>query len=298
VNVIDWLLEGDPAIRWQTGSDLLNWPRSLAIEQRGRVALEGWGKRLLDLQDETGTWGGGLYSPKWTSTTYTLLLLRRFGLRTNHQAARGTELLLSGGLRQDGGIDLSRTKREPETCVTGMALALTAGFLPGDARIAAMLDYLEGNQLSDGGWNCRAESMDTHSSMHTTISVLEGILATGQSNPVSRHRAHEFLLDHGLFRSHRTGDVIHASFTRFSFPPRWHYYILRALDYLAMTGAPPDPRLEDAMALLDRKRRPDGTWPLQNVHRGRTFFELEGPGEPSRWNTLRALRVLRWWENA
>ena len=297
MDVVEWLLDGDPAIRWQAGRDLLHWPRPLVQQQRTRVASEGWGKRLLELQDEDGTWGNGLYSPKWTSTTYTLLLLRRLGLGPHPAAARGVELLLGKGLRGDGGIDLSVTKDVSEVCVTGMVLSLTATFLPRDDRIEAMVGYLLDQQLADGAWNCEATSRQSHSSLDTTISVLEGLAISGLGSDV-REDAHEFLFLHHLYRSHRTGEVIKPSITRFSFPPRWHFDVLRALDYLAASGVSRDSRLDDAVDLVRGKRRPDGTWPLQNKHSGRTFFEMETPGQPSRWNTLRAERVLRWWDAA
>lgn len=296
MDVVDWLLEGDPAIRWQAGRDLLHWPAELVKTQQARVASEGWAKRLLDLQDEDGTWGGGLYSPKWTSTTYTLLQLRRFGLARHPAAARGVEILLDFGYREDGGVDLSKTTGKTEDCITGMVLSLAATYTPNDDRIAGMIGYLADRQLDDGGWNCIADSPDTHSSVHTTIGALEGLArvqAPGLAEP-----AHEFLFRHRLYKSHRTGEVMNPVFTRFSFPPRWHYDVLRALDYFAAVDAPRDERLTDAIELLQKKRNDDGTWNLQNTHKGRTFFELEKAGAPSRWNTLRAMRVLRWWAPA
>jgi hypothetical protein len=296
MDVIDWLLEGDPSIRWQTGNDLLHWPTELVKSQRRRVATDGWGRQLLDLQDGDGRWGNGLYSPKWTSTTYTLLQLRRFGLLPHPGAARGVELLLETGLGEDGGIDLSVTIGEPEVCVTGMVLSLAATYLPRDARVQGMIGFLEGRQLADGGWNCEATSPADHGSMHTTISVLEGLAAAGLE-VAARHAAHEFLFRHHLYKSHRTGNVINPVFTRFSFPPRWHFDVLRALDYLATSEAERDDRLVDAIELVEKKQRPDGTWLLQNTHPGRTFFKLEPNGEPSRWNTLRCLRVLQWWNS-
>jgi hypothetical protein len=296
MDVIDWLLGGDPAIRWQAGRDLLSWPRGLVQEQRSRVAREGWGKRLLELQDEGGTWAGKLYSPKWTSTTYTLLLLRRLGLCPHPDAGRAVELLLGKGLRADGGIDLTVTGHASEACVTGMILALTSTFLRGDDRITAMVDYLVDRQLDDGAWNCVATAPTDHGSMHTTISVLEGLSACGRV-PAVRDQAHQFLFRHHLYRSHRTGEIINPAFTRFSFPPRWHFDVLRGLDYLAESGVERDERLTDGIDLVRKKRRPDGTWLLQNTHPGQTYFELETAGEPSRWNTLRAMRVLQWWES-
>lgn len=295
MEVVDWLLAGDPSIRWQTGRDLLNWPPELVRTQRARVATDGWGKQLLDLQDDAGTWADGLYSPKWTSTTYTLLQLCRFGLTTHPAATRAVEILLDRGMTDNRGVDLSKTIGKPEVCMTSMVLLLTATFVPHDERTGDMTAYLLEQQLDDGAWNCEATSPSTHGSLHTTISALEGLTAAGRGRE-ARARAHEFLLDHRLYKSHRTGEVINPAFTRFSFPPRWHFDVLRCLDYLAAAGVDRDERFADGIALVNKKRRVDGTWLLQNTHPGRTFFVLEENGQPSRWNTLRALRVLRWWE--
>jgi hypothetical protein len=298
---ISWLMEGDPAVRWQVQRDLLDEPAPVWERERDRIATSGWGARLLDLQDPDGGWGGGLYSPKWTSTTYTLLLLFRFGLAPGHPAAvAGCRRLLDEGVAPDGGIDFSRTVRHSETCITGMVSAIATWFRLEDERTEAMTEYLLREQMADGGWNCRRWKGATHSSFHTTISVLE---ATAEYR--GRHsaavaeageRGREFLLAHRFYRSHRTGKVVDSRLTRFSFPPRWYYDVLRGLDHFQAVAAGRDERAADALAVTASRRRPDGTWPLQNRHPGRVHFELEPGDEPSRWNTLRALRVMRWWE--
>lgn len=302
-NVIRWLLDGDAAIRWQVLRDLLGAPDGTVERERGKVASEGWGARLLARQDPQGTWGGGLYTPKWTSTTYTMLLLRDFGLPPNNeQAQRACSLLLNNGLRSDGGVNFFRASQS-ETCVTGMALSIFSYFQYDDERLDTIADYLLGQQMPDGGWNCRHPYGATHASVNTTISVLEGLRLYGlyrgrkmQKVQTAQRRAREFLLIHRLFRSHRTGRVIKSEFKRFSFPPRWHYDILRALDYFQAVNAPRDRRLAEAIDIVRTSRRPDGCWSLENYYKGRSFFELERLGTPSRWNTLRALRVLKWWE--
>lgn len=299
--VIRWLLAGDVAIQWQVLQDLLVRPKREVLRTRRRIAREGWGARVLALQDAAGTWGTGLYNPKWTSTTYTMLLLRDFGLLPKlPQASTACEILLAQGFRSDGGVNFGSERSE--TCITGMVLSIAAYFEHRDDRVDEILKHLLREQMPDGGWNCRRWRGATHSSMHTTISVLEGLRAyelvgRARSTEVRRAQAQarEFLLRHRLFRSHRTGRVIRAEFSRLSFPPRWHYDILRALDYFRAVDAPRDPRLAEAVEVLGRKRRPDGRWLLENTYKGRTFFELERPGVPSRWNTLRALRVLQWW---
>jgi hypothetical protein len=310
---IGWLLDGDPAIRWQTLRDLSGAAAGTVERERRRVARDGWGARLLARQDPEGTWAGGLssdgglYSPKWTSTTYTMLLLRDFGLAAdNRQARTACTLLLDRGLQRDGGINYgtwAKWTRRSETCVTGMVLSILSHFRYDDARLDTVADHLLGQQMPDGGWNCRRPDGATHASVHTTISVLEGLrlyeLHRGRrarAVRVAQRRGREFLLVHRLFRSHRTGEVIKPVFTRFSFPPRWHYDVLRALDYFQAVNAPRDQRLAEAIDLVRKGRRADGRWPLQHVYKGRTYFELERLGAPSRWNTLRALRVLKWWD--
>jgi hypothetical protein len=300
-----WLLAGDPAIRWQALRDLVGAAEGTVERERRRVAREGWGARLLARQDPEGTWAGGLYTPKWKSTTYTMLLLRDLGLpAANRQARQACALLLDGGLQRDGGINYDWGGRS-ETCITGMVLSILSWFAYDDDRLDTLADHLLGEQMADGGWNCQRDYGASHASVHTTISVLEGLrhyelhrrrrLAAVRA---AQRRGREFLLAHRLFRSHRTGEVIKPIFVRFSFPPRWHYDILRALDHFQAAGAPHDPRLAEAIDLVRGSRLEDGRWPLHNVYKGKTFFELEHLGAASRWNTLRALRVLKWWEQA
>lgn len=300
-----WLLTGDPAIRWQVLRDLVGAPPRMVERERRQVAETGWGARLLAKQDPEGTWAGRLYTPKWTSTTYTMLLLRDLGLpSTNPQARRACALLLDQGLRPDGGIDYSRGGCS-ETCITGMVLSILCYFDHDAPGVDTIADHLLERQMPDGGWNCRRPYGATHASVHTTISVLEGLrmyeLHRGRKLRAVRKAqkgGREFLLVHRMFRSHRTGKIIKPEFLRFSFPPRWHYDVLRGLDHFQEAGAPRDERLADAIDIVRRNQRANGRWPLQNRYKGRTFFELERPGAPSRWNTLRALRVLRWWEGA
>ncbi len=306
---IQWLLDADPAIRWQALRDLVEAPERTVARERRKVAHEGWGNRLLARQDAEGTWAGGqssdggLYSPKWTSTTYTMLLLRDFGLpRTNRPARMACALLLDGGLQRDGGINYGWRGRS-ETCITGMVLSILSYFEYDDDRLDTLADYLLREQMSDGGWNCQRPYGATHSSVNTTISVLEGLRLyeqhRGRNAPAAQaaqRRGREFLLVHRLFRSDRTGEIIKPIFLRFSFPPQWHYDILRALDYFQAVNAPCDPRLAEAIDVVSRSQSEDGFWLLQNRYKGKSYFQLERLGAPSRWNTLRALRVLKWWD--
>ncbi|MBI1913580.1 MAG: hypothetical protein HYS12_02315 [Planctomycetes bacterium] len=303
-----WLLDGDPAIRWQVLRDVIGAAERTVERERQKVTREGWGARLLARQDPEGTWAGGLssdgglYSPKWTSTTYTMLMLRDFGLpTTNRQARKACTLLLDGGLQRDGGINYGCRGRS-ETCITGMVLSLLSYFECDDDRLDTIADHLLEQQMPDGGWNCRRRYGATHASVHTTMSVLEGLrlyeLHRGrklQAVRAAQRRGRKFLLMHRLFRSDRTGEIIKPVFTRFAFPPRWHYDILRALDHFQAVNAPRDQRLAEAIEIVQSTQRGDGRWSLQNRWQGTTYFELERLGAPSRWNTLRALRVLKWW---
>jgi hypothetical protein len=310
---IQWLLEGDPAIRWQALRDLVGAPERTVARERRRVATKGWGARLLARQDASGRWAAGsspdtgLYSPKWTSTTYTMLLLRDFGLPSKDRRARkACGPLLDRGLQPDGGVSYgtwAQWTHRGETCITGMVLSIASYFEYDDDRLDTIAQHLLEQQMPDGGWNYRRSSGATHSSVNTTISVLEGLrlyevfrrrrVVTMRR---TQQRGREFLLAHRLFRSHRTGKVIKPIFTRFVFPPRWHYDILRALDHFRSVDAPRDERLADAIDVVRRTERADGRWVLDHAYPGKTYFQLERVGAPSRWNTLRALRVLGWWD--
>ncbi len=308
---LEWLLDGDPAIRWQTLRDLVGAPRATVDRERRRVARDGWGARLLARQDPGGTWAGGqsadggLYSPKWTSTTYTMLLLRDFGLSTSLRTRRACKALLEHGLQRDGGINYgvrAKWTGRGETCITGMVLSILSHFEHDDPRLETVADHLLEQQMPDGGWNCRRHQGATHSSVNTTISVLEGLrlyeVHRGRrvrAVRAAQRRGREFLLVHRLFRSHRTGTIIKTEFTRLVYPPRWHYDILRALDHFQAVGAPRDQRLSEAVGIVRNAQRADGRWLLEYAYKGKTYFTLERPRAPSRWNTLRALRVLRWW---
>jgi hypothetical protein len=310
---IDWLLTGDPSIRWQTLA-LLDQPDRAVARERAKVAREGWGARLLAKQGRSGAWGGGssdggLYTPKWTSTTYTMLLLRDLGLPANSQQARkGCRLLLDHGLQPDGGINYGTWAKwigRGETCITGMVLSILSHFELRDDRLDTVADRLLEEQMPDGGWNCRRDRGATHSSMHTTINALEGLRlyrlhrkGAARAVRAAEAKAREFLLAHRLFRSHRTGEVIKPAFIRFAFPPRWHYDVLRALDWFQAVDAPRDPRLAEPIDLVRSRRRAGGDWPLESRYPGKTHFEMERVTGSSRWNTLRALRVLKWWDGS
>ena len=322
--IIEWLMEGDAAIRWQTMRDLLGAPESEWQAERERTLETGWGAQLLALQAPDGSWGGGIYTPKWISTTYTLLLLCRLGIpQTNASGAKAARLALDSMLGETCDAKFMQRLAICDRCIVGMILQFTVYFGIEDERIEALVANLLNERMPDGGWNCRRARLPKpphHSSFHTTLNVLEGLreylaTPTPPGAPVGARPRHdavltaeqsalELMLAHHLFKSHQTGENIDLKkkFTLLAFPYRWHYNVLRGLEYFACAahgGVPAarDPRLQDAIDLLQDQRREDGRWPLQYKFSGKVFFDMEKVGKPSRWITLRALRVLRWWEN-
>jgi hypothetical protein len=312
VGVIDWLLDSDPSIRWQVMRDLVDAPPDVVAAERARVATEGWGARLLALQGEDGTWAEGACFPSrrvyatvtqggqpWISTLPVLQMLWEFGVDPRDERVRIAVARARDGCRwEHAGQPFFSGEVEP--CINGRTVALGAYF---DQDVSGIVARLLGERLEDGGWNCDVERGSVRSSFATTINVLEGLLtyerARGGSVELTaaRRRGEEYLLERRLFRRKSTGEVVRPEWLQFSFPVHWHYDVLRALDYFRNVGDPPDQRIDEAIELLRSKRQPDGTWLLENTHPGAVHFMLEdGDGRPSRWNTLRALRVLRWSE--
>jgi hypothetical protein len=303
MSVVNWLLDSDPSIRWQVMRDLMNEADAIVARERSRLASEGWGARLLDLQGPDGYWGGAAFVPRaWISTKDTLQLLRDLGVDPTSDRVRRA----IGQVRDrcTWGVEFGNSpffEGEIEPCINGRVLAIGAYFGEASDRL---VERLVQEQLDDGGWNCDAPSshsssrpISTRSSFHSTICVLEGLLeyerAKGPRPEVTaaRLRGQEYLLERRLFRSRSTGQVINRAWTQISFPTRWHYDILWGLDYLRRAGVEPENRTAEAVDLIANKRDRLGRWPLE----GTVHFEMEGSaGEPSRWNTLRALRVLRW----
>lgn len=303
--VLRWLLSGDAAIRWQTERDLCDASERTWRASQRAVGVTGWASRLLAKQRPDGHWGRGVYQPKWTCTTYTMQLLWQLGLPPNHPQARAAcARYLQEGSDDDGGINFWRPRRKmSETCVTGLVLGQLAYFGSDAAHLERIVDYLLDAQMPDGGWNCLRPLGATHSSFHTTINVLEGLREYAgrgrrvETTEIAARRGREFLLAHRLYRSHRTGQVVCAELARFHFPPHWHYDVLRALDYFQSVRAPSDERLADAIAVLVQ-RADRGRWMLARGYPGAQHIVLETVGRPSRCNTLRARRVLRWWNTA
>jgi hypothetical protein len=312
MDTIRWLLDSDPSIRWQAMRDLTDAPADEVRAARARVATEGMGARLLALQAPDGRWGGAAWNRGWDSTMHVLSLLREMGLDPASDEARRAVGLVRDRVTWQGcgppeAHDNPFFAGEVEPCINGQVGAAGAYF---GQDVRGIVDRLLAEQLSDGGWNCEAASRSTRSSFNTTICVLEALLeyehAVEQGRrpevTAARHRAQEYLLERRLFRRKSTGAVIErdrkggAAWTRFAFPTWWHYDVLRGLEYLRRAGVAPDERVVEAIDLVASKRDADGRWPLDTLYPGKMPVETdEGEGRPSRWNTLRALRVLDWY---
>lgn len=319
MDVLAWLLDSDPAIRWQVMRDLTDAPEEEVALERSRIGDDGWGARLLALQGADGQWQTehpeqwwqslpperkGTLFPEWTSTTWSLSLLRQFGLDPEDaRARRAVRLIREYCCWEHDGEPYFAGEVEP--CINGRAVANGAYF---GEDVAGIADRLLGEQMRDGGWNCEQENGSVRGSFHTTIEVLEGLLlfeqVTGRADVrAARLRGQEYLLERKLFRRLTTGEPIRdrknangETFDRLAFPPYWHYDVLRGLDYFRAADAVPDERMKEAIELVESKRDANGRWPLERQHPGQMHFPIdEGVGRPSRWNTLRALRVLRWY---
>ncbi len=315
-SVMQWLLDSDPSIRWQVMRDLLGAPAEEVAAERAKVATEGWGAQMLALQGADGAWAGAAFNQGLDSTMHVLSLLRELGLDPVSAEARRAVGPVRDRVRWKG-WDWDGTWRGPEfdgnsffagevePCINGQVMASGAYFGQDCQRIISLL---LAEQLSDGGWNCEAENGSTRSSFNTTICVLEALLeyelARGTNATVTeaRLRGQEYLLERRLLRRLSTGEVIEqdrqgeTAFTRFAFPTWWHYDVLRGLEYMRRAGVAPDERVAEAIGLVESKRDSEGRWPLETRYPGKMPVDLdEVEGRPSRWNTLRALRVLNWY---
>jgi hypothetical protein len=319
MSAIDWLLNSDPSIRWQAMRDLSLAPAAEVAAERAKIATEGWGATLLEAQAEDGTWPGDPRFPEWP-TLRTLLLLHDMGLdpasdqarRAVGRAQEHVRWLMNiphDELPKDDDISWWHSPffaGEVEPCINGRVVTVGAYF---GVDMQPLVDRLLGEQMADGGWNCDQDIGSTRGSFHTTINVLEGLLeferATGGSPGVksARERGEAYLLSRHLFKRLSTGKPIEhdrkggPAWTQFSYPAGWRYDILRGLDYLRNAGVPPDPRMAEALAIVASKRDSEGRWALGIVHPDEVVAEPGATeGSPSRWNTLRAMRVLRWFE--
>jgi hypothetical protein len=297
--VVEWLLDGDPAVRWQVMRDLLDEPPDAWEAERRRMVETGWASELLARQGPDGGWPKG----RWTASTWTLLLLVALGLPEDHASVRApVERTFARFMPPGDEVDAAFLLRRLDLCHLGFWLGLGAYFLGPDPRLPALGETVISAQFEDGGWNCQFRNYPDrrHSSFNTTFNVLEGLRIAADRGVVTKstfraaeERALEFMLAHRLYRSDKTGDVIAERFTHLTYPWHWHYKVLRGLDYFRLTREMGDPRLDDAIQLLRDRRKPNGRWPLQKRIPGTLLVEMEKPGGESRWNTLRALRVLR-----
>ncbi len=297
MNVIDWLLDSDPAIRWQVMRDLTNAPAEEVAAERAKVASEGWGAQLLAAQPPDGVWGGGAYFPDWISTTPTLQLLRHFGLEPASDEARRALALVRANARWEYD-NLPYFDGEVEPCINGQAVAIGAYFGQG---VRVIVDRLLTEQMEDGGWNCEQERGSTRGSFDTTLNVLEGLLEYGRSAgangdvSAARRRGEEYLLERRLLRRLSDGEIPQKRWLYVGFPNGWFYDVVRVLDYFRNARSEPDERMTEALDIVESKRDAEGRWPLDHAYHDAQLVDLgEAEGQPSRWITLRALRVLRW----
>lgn len=316
-DLIEWLLDSDPALRWQVERDLLGAPAGVWEVTRSRVASEGFGARLLALQDPDGQWAGGAFFPgdfdfhgpeaqegagqPWTATTWSLNMLREWGL--DPSVLEGTAERLAANSRWEYD-DLPYWEGEVDCCINAYTLANGAWL---GADVSGLVSWFAEHQMADGGWNCDWVEGSVRSSFHSTLNSLKGLLSyeamTGQSTRGIRRRGEEYLLERRLYRRLSTGDPVGPWVFRFAYPFRWFYNVLNAAEYFcgasSIDGTPPDPRMADAIENIRDQRRPDGTWIQARRHPGRVWFEVDvEAGEPSRWLTLSGSRVLDWWDGA
>lgn len=317
-SVIDWLLNSDPSVRWQVMRDLLSSPEPEYRAERAKVETEGWGALLLGCADEDGQWAGGAFLPRdfdfsewqdvgqpWTATAFSLSQLREFGLDPSSDRIKRAVELIGANSRWDHAGE-PYWEGEVEECINGRTVADGAYF---GVDVSPLVDRLTGERMDDGGWNCERANGSVRSSFASTINVLEGLLeyerATGGTlaSRQARESGEEYLLERSLFRRLSTGEPADEQYLSFVHPSRWRYDVLRALDYFrsaaTLTGAAPDPRLGEAIDHVRSRRLEDGTWLLDWSQPGRVWLDVDdGAGRPSRWVTLRAMRVLSWWDRA
>lgn len=301
-SILEWLLQGDVSIQYQTHRDLLKSGKETLNQLQSQISENGWGRKFLRKQNSNGSWGRQYYQPKWTSTHYTLLDLKYLGMKPLPSIGNEIDRVLQKFKAGDGGLNPSVTINVSDVCLNGMFINCAAYFGADQDLLKSIIDYIIGEQMRDGGFNCEYRRQNAkHSSFHSTLSVLEGIreyIIQGYTYKLEdlkkiEKEGQEFLLKHRLFKSDKSGKIINKMFLMLSFPARWRFDILKALDYFRSADAEYDERMQDAIDVLVSKQRKEGTWPLQARHTGAVHFDMEEPGQASRWNTLRVLRVLK-----
>lgn len=301
-DLLDWLMAGDASIVWQVMRDIIDANNKEFSKIRCQIGKEGWGKKLLSFQDKNGLWSGELYNKKWISTVYSLYLLKKFGFLPNEKTYFSCKQLFDGGIFNNEEIRFSRNQKLRDNGVTGLVLGLMCYFNLNDDRIHNIAEYLSSSQNKNGSWYYDNKPGADRYSFDNTLIVLRGLLEYeqryGSENrkiAKAKYQGEKFLLKHGLFKVLGKNIPINKKWLLFSFPCYWFYDVLNSLDYFRESGNK-DERLKDAIDLVIEKQNENGTWNLQNVHKGKVFFEMEKSGKPSRWNTLRCLRIIKWWE--
>lgn len=298
MDVVGWLMDGDPAIRWQVMRDLLDAPEADWQRERQRVSQEGWGARSLSHRLPNGLWP----EARWTGTTWTLQMLVDLGMPADPSLRVAVESQIGRLMPHGKEVDTALLLRRMDLCHLGFWLRYASYFVAPDPRLAPLAETLLAAQMEDGGWNCRIRAVPStrHSSFHTTFNVLEGLREAASARVIGEKRlrqaearALEFMLAHRMYRSDKTGDVISDRFLHLTFPWRWHYTVLRGLDYMSHAGAMRDERLQDALAVIESRRKPNGCWPVEKRIPGVALFDMERLGGDSRWITLLSLRALR-----
>jgi hypothetical protein len=300
MNVVEWLLESDPAIRWQAMRDLTQTPADKVAAERGRVAREGWGAQILASQDPDGRWSGGTFFPEWIATLDALHMLYLFGLDPASEEARSAIAPVHEAARWEYDSNLRFFEGEVEPCINGRVVAIGAYF---GQDVRGIVDRLLNDQMADGGWNCEQERGSTRGSFDSTINVLEGLLeyerSTGANAAVAdaRLRGEEYLLERRLLHRLSNGDIPQNRWLYVGFPNKWFYDVARVLDYFRAARPAPDERMTEGLDVLGSKRDANGRWPLDHAYHDKLLVDLgEAEGQPSRWITLRGMRILRWRE--
>lgn len=316
--IIRWLLyDSDPALERQVRRDLLSAPPEEIEALKRSIPRRGWVKALLDERKPDGQWGNSVYNPKWTCTHYVLYELVQLDTPDDLEACKeSAALLLAQPRGLDGGVNYARTVKYSDVCINGMILTTVCHFGLRGGAVEEIVDYLLKVRMSDGGWNCEYLHGAVRSSLHTTIAVIEGLGSwlrsgfgaagprgtggRGKYGAGGRRRGEaeralaggvEFILRHELCKSERTGEIIKDEFFKFCFPVRWKYDILRCLDLFRKLGLPFDPRMDEALEIVRKAAGKSGRWKAASQP-GKTYFAVEKNGSESKWNTLRALRVL------
>lgn len=298
MDVIDWLMDSDPAIRWQVMRDVSDAPPNQVAAERARVAREGWGARILAAQDPDGRWSAGTFFPEWISTLDALHTLYLFGLDANSAEARRAIAPVHEAARWEYDPSLRFWEGEVEPCINGRTVAIGAYF---GQDVAGIVERLLRDQMADGGWNCEQENGSTRGSFDSTLNVLEGLLeyerSTGANGDVraARQRGEEYLLERRLLHRLSDGEIPQRRWLAVGFPNKWFYDVMRVLDYFRAARPEPDERMGEALEIVESKRDADGRWPLDHRYHERLLVDFgDVEGWPSRWITLRGARVLRW----